>query len=179
MTDTDKRLLIIDDDEIYCTVLRDAFTRRGFNVEVAYNEQQAIQQIENFEPELAVVDLRLEQSSGLHLIERLKESDENTKIIMLTGFASIATAVEAVKLGATQYITKPANVDEILAAFEQTIPDTEIMPAAQPLSVKRLEWEHMQKILLECDGNVSEAARRLKMHRRTLQRKLAKHPVRQ
>lgn len=97
---------------------------------------------------------------------------------MLTGYASIATAVEAVKLGAIQYITKPANADEILAAFAQEKADSDVTPSDKPLSVKRVEWEHMQKILLDCDGNISEAARRLNMHRRTLQRKLAKRPVR-
>ncbi|HIF17595.1 MAG TPA: response regulator transcription factor [Cycloclasticus sp.] len=179
MEDNQQRILIIDDDEIYCSVLCDAFTRRGFDVAFACDEQQAIEQIERFEPELAVVDLRLEQSSGLHLIKRLKDNDENTKIIMLTGYASIATAVQAVKLGAIQYLTKPANADEILAALGQSNADVDVEPSQQPLSVKRLEWEHMQKILLECEGNISEAARRLNMHRRTLQRKLAKRPVRQ
>ena len=178
MTDNNERMLIIDDDEVYCSVLSDAFKRRGFDVESAYTEEQALQKIEEFEPEMAVVDLRLEQSSGLHLIKRLKEKDENTKVIMLTGYASIATAVEAVKLGAIQYITKPTNADEILAAFGQKNADFDVKPSDKPLSVRRLEWEHMQKILLDCDGNISEAARRLNMHRRTLQRKLAKRPVR-
>ncbi len=179
MSDDEIRLLVIDDDEVYCSVLADAFKRRGYLVEVASNEQEAVDKINQFEPELAVVDLRLEQSSGLHLIKLLKEKDQNTKIVMLTGYASIATAVEAVKLGANQYLTKPANADEILVALAQQNADAEVLPAAKPLSVKRLEWEHMQKILLECEGNVSEAARRLNMHRRTLQRKLAKRPVRQ
>lgn len=179
MSDDEVRLLVIDDDEMYCSVLAEAFKRRGYQVETASTEQEAMDKINQFEPELAVVDLRLEQSSGLHLIKQLKEKDQNTKVVMLTGYASIATAVEAVKLGANQYLTKPANADEILAALEQQNIDIEASPAAQPLSVKRLEWEHMQKVLLECDGNVSEAARRLTMHRRTLQRKLAKRPVRQ
>lgn len=179
VSDIKARMLIIDDDEIYCSVLSDAFKRRGFDVESACDEEQALALIDKFEPEFAVVDLRLEQSSGLHLIKRLKENDPNTKVIMLTGFASIATAVEAVKLGAIQYITKPAHADEILAAFSQEAPDTDVLPSDQPLSVKRLEWEYLQKVLMECDGNVSEAARRLNMHRRTLQRKLSKRPVRQ
>ena len=98
---------------------------------------------------------------------------------MLTGYASIATAVEAIKLGATQYLTKPANADEILTAFSNPLADATISPVEKPLSVKRVEWEHMQKVLLECGGNISEAARRLNMHRRTLQRKLSKRPVRQ
>tara|TARA_R110002074_G_scaffold57232_1_gene140834 strand:- start:13458 stop:13997 length:540 start_codon:yes stop_codon:yes gene_type:complete len=179
MKESQTRVLIIDDDKLFCSVLSDAFTSRGFNVVTACNEQQANELIDSFEPQLAIVDLRLEQSSGLHLIKRLKEKDNRVKIVMLTGYASIATAVEAVKLGAIQYLTKPANADDILAAFSQTTADSDVAPAAKPLSVKRVEWEHVQKVLLECDDNVSEAARRLNMHRRTLQRKLSKRPTRQ
>jgi two-component system response regulator RegA len=173
------RLLIVDDDETYCDVLKDAFVQRGFEVEVAHQNEQATSLILSFQPEMAVVDLRLEQESGLHIIKQLKESDENTRVVMLTGYASIATAVEAVKLGAIQYITKPANVDEILTAFSQNDPNVELQPVEQPLSVKRIQWEHMQKVLLECGGNISETARQLHMHRRTLQRMLAKRPVRE
>jgi len=179
MSECKARMLIIDDDEIYCEVLKGAFKKRGFDTVTACNEEQAVKQIDNFKPEYAVVDLRLEQSSGLHLIKRLKEKNENTNVVMLTGYASIATAVEAVKLGAIQYITKPANADEILAAFSMEGANSDVALAEQPLSVKRLEWEHLQKTLMECDGNISEAARQLNMHRRTLQRKLAKRPVRQ
>ena len=173
------RLLIVDDDETYCDVLKGAFVQRGFEVKVAHQIEQATSLIASFQPEMAVVDLRLEQESGLHIIKQLKESDENTRVVMLTGYASIATAVEAVKLGAIQYITKPANVDEILTAFTQHDPNVELQPAEHPLSVKRIQWEHMQKVLLECDGNISETARQLNMHRRTLQRMLAKRPVRE
>ena len=179
MTDNKIRMLIIDDDEVYCSALTEAFRRRGYEVDSANTEEQAIMKIDDFEPEMAIVDLRLEQSSGLRLIKRLKEKDERSKIIMLTGYASIATAVEAVKLGAIQYITKPANADEILAAFKQNGADSDVEPSDKPPSVKRLEWEHIHKVLLECNGNISEAARQLNMHRRTLQRKLAKRPVRQ
>ncbi|ORU93887.1 MAG: two-component system response regulator [Cycloclasticus sp. symbiont of Bathymodiolus heckerae] len=179
MTESKVRMLIIDDDEVYCDVLKSAFKKRGFDVKTASNEEQAVQQIGSFDPELAVVDLRLEQSSGLHLIKCLKDNDESTKVVMLTGYASIATAVEAVKLGAIQYITKPANADEILAAFSMDKANSEVALSEHPLSVKRLEWEYLQKTLMECSGNVSEAARQLNMHRRTLQRKLAKRPVRQ
>ncbi|MFT6218240.1 MAG: two-component system response regulator RegA [Cycloclasticus pugetii] len=178
MEDTHKRMLIIDDDEVYCSVLCDAFTRRGFEVASAQTKEQAIHKAEVFKPHMAVVDLRLGYGSGLQLIRRLKDKDTAISIVMLTGYASIATAVEAVKLGAIQYITKPANADEILAAFAQEKADSDVAPSDKPLSVKRVEWEHMQKILLDCDGNISEAARRLNMHRRTLQRKLAKRPVR-
>jgi two-component system response regulator RegA len=175
--ETTPRLLIVDDDEIYCSVLSDAIIKRGYLVKYALNQQQALSIAEEFKPTYVVVDLRLGDESGLHLIKRLKEEDATREIVMLTGYASIATAVEAVKLGATQYITKPTNADEILDAF--TIKDTnyESLKKEQPLSVKRLEWEHLQKVLLENDGNISEAARQLNMHRRTLQRKLAKRPV--
>ncbi|ORU89547.1 MAG: two-component system response regulator [Cycloclasticus sp. symbiont of Poecilosclerida sp. M] len=173
-----KRLMLIDDDEVLCDTLCNAFTRRGFEVKTACDQVSAEKVIESFCPELAVVDLRLGQSSGLHIIKLLKQKDENTKIVMLTGFANIATAVEAVKLGAMQYITKPANVDEILSAFDKIAPDVDTVPPEQPLSVKRLEWEHMHQVLQLCDGNISQAARLLNMHRRTLQRKLAKKPVR-
>ena len=173
------KLLIIDDDEMYCSVLQSAFERRNYEVATACNAQQATELIESFEPDLAIVDLRLEESSGLHLIKQLRAHNKKTKIVMLTGYASIATAVKAIKLGATQYLTKPANADEILTAFSNPLADATISPVEKPLSVKRVEWEHMQKVLLECGGNISEAARRLNMHRRTLQRKLSKRPVRQ
>jgi two-component system response regulator RegA len=159
-------------------MLAEAFERRGLTVKTACNHEQAEILIESFKPDLAVIDLRLGQSSGLHLIKFLRAKNKHARIVMLTGFANIATAVEAVKLGATQYMTKPANADEILAAFEHSDTDLEALPANQPLSVKRLEWEHMHKVLQNCDGNVSEAARQLNMHRRTLQRKLSKKPVR-
>jgi len=171
--ETTPRLLIVDDDEIYCSVLSDAIIKRGYLVKYALNQQQALSIAEEFKPTYVVVDLRLGDESGLHLIKRLKEEDATREIVMLTGYASIATAVEAVKLGATQYITKPTNADEILDAF--TIKDTNL-PDESP-SLKRLEWEHIHRVLEENDGNISEAARQLNMHRRTLQRKLAKRPV--
>jgi two-component system response regulator RegA len=116
--------------------------------------------------------------SGLDLVAKLKKLDPNTRIVMLTGYASIATAVEAIKLGAVHYLAKPADADEILAAFQRDEGDAAMPVQPKPLSVARLEWEHIQKVLTECDGNISETARRLNMHRRTLQRKLAKHPTR-
>ena len=115
--ETDRRLLIVDDDEVYCRVLSDAIQKRGFLVKYALNQQQARLIAEKFKPQYVVVDLRLGDESGLQLIKQLKESDVTREIVMLTGYASIATAVEAVKLGATQYLTKPTNADEILAAF--------------------------------------------------------------
>jgi two-component system response regulator RegA len=117
--------------------------------------------------------------SGLELVKQLSALDENTRIVMLTGFASVATAVEAIKLGAVHYLAKPATADEVVAALQRTEGDASVAPAELPLSIKRLEWEHLQKVLAEHNGNISAAARALKMHRRTLQRKLAKHPVKE
>jgi len=130
-------------------------------------------------PEYAVIDLKMPGPSGLVLVQRLKELDAETRIVMLTGYASIATAVEAIKLGATHYLAKPADADDIVAALMRSEGDPSLPVSDNPLSVDRLEWEHIQKVLNEHEGNISATARALKMHRRTLQRKLAKHPVRE
>lgn len=172
-------LLLVDDDETFCRVLNKALVRRGFNVSVAHDVDAALILAEENAPEYAVVDLKMPGPSGLVLVKRLKELDEETRIVMLTGFASIATAVEAIKLGATHYLAKPADADQIIAAFERGGGDAEIPVTAQPLSVDRLEWEHIQRVLAENQSNISATARALKMHRRTLQRKLSKHPVRE
>ncbi len=178
VTEDELSLLLVDDDEVFCEVLSLALQRRGFHVQIAHDVAQAQQLAQCNPPEYAIVDLNMPGASGLTLIAYLKELDENTRIVVLTGYASIATAVEAIKLGAIHYLAKPADADEIVAAFHRTDGDSSIAVNAQPMSVNRLEWEHIQKILAECDGNISEAARRLNMHRRTLQRKLKKHPVR-
>jgi two-component system response regulator RegA len=172
-------LLLVDDDEIYCEVLGDALKKRNYAVSIAHNLSDALQLAERMEPEYAVVDLRIGTESGLELVKQLAELDENTRIVMLTGYASVATAVESIKLGAIHYLTKPATADEIVAALHRDEGDPSVSPAEQPLSVKRLEWEHLQKVLAEHDGNISAAARALNMHRRTLQRKLAKRPVKE
>ena len=172
-------LLLVDDDEVYCQVLGDALSNLGYAVSVAHNLEKALQLAGESDPEYAVVDLRIGSESGLELVKQLAALDENTRIVMLTGYASVATAVESIKLGAVHYLTKPATADEIVAALQRTEGDATIAPAEQPLSVKRLEWEHLQKVLAEHDGNISAAARALNMHRRTLQRKLAKRPVRE
>jgi two-component system response regulator RegA len=171
-------LLLVDDDETYCSVLSAALTSRGFNILVAHSVPDALKVVEQDPPEYAVVDLCMPGPTGLELVKQLIELDPNTRIVMLTGFASIATAVEAIKLGAIHYLSKPADADEILQALHKDKGDTSVPISKQPQSVRRLEWEHIQKILKECDGNISETARQLGMHRRTLQRKLAKHPVR-
>lgn len=178
MTTEDRpMLLLVDDDATFRQVLRDAFEARGFAVRVAHDVAQGIAVATDDPPEYAVVDLKMPGASGLELVMKLKELDENTRVVMLTGYASIATAVEAIKLGAVHYLAKPADADEIVAAFHRDSgdPDTPVRP--KPLSVARLEWEHLQKVLTECQDNISETARRLGMHRRTLQRKLAKRPA--
>ena len=172
-------LLLVDDDEVYCEVLGDALTKRNFEVSTAHNLTTALQLARDIEPEYAVIDLRIGTESGLELVKQLAALDENTRIIMLTGYASVATAVESIKLGAIHYLTKPATANEVVAALHREEGDASVAPSEQPLSVKRLEWEHLQKVLTEHDGNISAAARALNMHRRTLQRKLAKHPVKE
>lgn len=171
-------LLLVDDDATFCQVLAEALEARGFAVRVAHDVPSALAVAQEDPPEYAVVDLRMPGPSGLELIAQLKRLDENTRIVVLTGYASIATAVEAVKLGAVYYLAKPADADEIVAALQRDAGDASVPVANRPLSVARLEWEHIQKVLTECGGNISETARRLGMHRRTLQRKLAKRPVR-
>lgn len=171
-------LLLVDDDATFCQVLRNAFEARGFTVRVAHDADQGMVLAAEDPPEYAVVDLRMPGPSGLELVRQIKQLDENTRVVVLTGYASIATAVEAIKLGAAHYLTKPTDADEILAALHRAGGDAGVPVAARPLSVARLEWEHIQKVLTECGGNISETARRLGMHRRTLQRKLAKRPVR-
>lgn len=172
-------LLLVDDDELYCRVLGEALKKRGYGVITARDLAAALHLARTHEPEYAVVDLRIGNESGLELVRGLAELDENTRIVMLTGYASVATAVEAIKLGAVHYLAKPANANEVIAALQRTGGDARVPPAENPPSVKRLEWEHLQKVLVEHGGNVSAAARALKMHRRTLQRKLAKRPVKE
>lgn len=171
-------VLLVDDDAVFCQVLSLALTKRGFVVSVAHHGDEATCLAQRDPPEYAVVDLKMPGPSGLAMVEMLKVLDGSTRIVVLTGYASIATAVEAIKLGAIHYLTKPAHVDEIVQAFYNIEGDATIPVAAVPLSIDRLEWEHIQKVLLESQGNISATARRLGMHRRTLQRKLQKRPVR-
>ena len=170
-------LLLVDDDATFCKVLSAALEKRGFAVTVAHSVEEAIPLAQSNSPEYAVVDLKMGGAPGLALVKVLHGLDPNTRIVMLTGYASIATAVEAIKLGATQYLAKPANTDEIVAAFSHS-PDDNAPLRTQPAQIERLEWEHIQRVLQEHDGNISATARALNMHRRTLQRKLAKPPLR-
>ena len=180
MTEMDKpNLLLVDDDETFCSVLKPALEKRNFQVSIANDVKSGISLAEKTEPEYAVIDLRIGLDSGLEMVKKLISLDDNTQIVMLTGFASIATAVEAIKLGAIHYLTKPANADEIVNALYKNEGDSSVEINQNPLSVKRLEWEHLQTVLMQHEGNISAAARALKMHRRTLQRKLDKRPVRE
>lgn len=177
MIENSPTILLVDDDELYCRVLSGALKKRGFNVLVAHNVQQALELIGEIPPEYAVVDLNMPGESGLVLVEKLHQISVLCRIVVLTGFASIATAVEAIKLGATHYLAKPVDADEIVLALGKSEGNSEAEIKEQPMSTKRLEWEHIQKVLMECDGNISATARKLSMHRRTLQRKLAKKPT--
>ena len=158
-------------------VLSRALKQRGYNVVSACSVAEAGEAIAAACAARVVLDLNIAGTSGLTLIAPLLAANPACRIVVLTGYASIATAVEAIKLGATHYLAKPTDVDAILAAFEATAPQADVAPPSQPLSVDRLEWEHIQRVLKENDGNISSTARALKMHRRTLQRKLMKRPV--
>ncbi|UTH75221.1 response regulator transcription factor [Chromobacterium sp. IIBBL 290-4] len=168
--------LLIDDDDAFAMVLARSLGRRGQEVARARDAAEALTMAAE-EPARILLDLNLDGDSGLRLLPALREISPASAIVVLTGYASIATAVEATKLGAVQYLAKPANVDEILAAFAQQSANPELPVAPQPMSLRRVTWEHLQRVLAEHDGNISATARALNMHRRTLQRMLAKKPV--
>jgi len=170
-------LLIVDDDPALCDVLARALSSRGFAVTVAHTASDALAAVARDPPEFAVVDLRLPDRSGLKLVSELHSADAHTRIVVLTGHASIPTAVEAIKLGATHYLTKPADADAVLAAFRRNGGDDTLPIDDKPMTVERVEWEHIQRVLHQHDGNISATARALSMHRRTLQRKLNKRPA--
>ncbi len=171
-------LLLVDDDEVFCQVLSKALRRREFKVEVAHSEKDAEEICTRLHPEFAIVDLHIDKDSGLNVIKTLTKNEPGIRIVVLTGYASISTAVESIKLGAIHYLTKPAQVDEIIQAFYYDEGNACVGVSAQSMSAKRVEWEHLQKVLSDHLGNISAAARAMGMHRRTLQRKLAKKPVR-
>lgn len=173
-----KRILIIDDDLHLSQVLARSLERQGYQARIAVNGQEALAQAAGFIPEWITLDLRLEQESGLGLIRELKTRLPDCRIVMLTGYASIPTAVEAIKLGAHNYLHKPATLQELIAAFDETELVSEELPESEVMSVDRLEWEHIQRVLNEHQGNISATARALNMHRRTLQRKLQKYAPR-
>lgn len=173
-------ILLVDDDQIFRERLAQALRRRHHEVWAAQNAEQALQIAKVESPELAIVDLRMPGQSGLSLVKALLDVDSETRILVLTAYGSIATALEAVRLGARGFLQKPASVDEILLALNAdydnvvlTVPEA---PSQVP-TLARAEWEHINRVLAECQGNICRAARLLGVHRRTLQRKLAKMPV--
>jgi len=172
------QILVVDDDAVYAQTMARSLGRRGHQVMTALDSASALACAAQTRFDAVVLDLRLATESGLQLIVPLKSANPKVRILLLTGFASIATAVEAIKLGAVHYLAKPAGAREILLALGREAGDAEMSLPEEPLSVDRLEWEHIQKVLAEHEGNLSATARALKMHRRTLQRKLAKKPVR-
>jgi two-component system response regulator RegA len=169
-------ILVVEDDNAFRKILVNAFRDRGYEAEGVADAEAAIRAAESDSPEMAVVDLRLPDQSGLEVVRALKTIDPSTAIVVLTGYGSIATALESVRLGAAHYLTKPTDADRILAAFQHGLAARPRDLTTDPPSLARVEWEHLNRVLTDCEGNVSEAARQLGMHRRSLQRKLAKYP---
>jgi two-component system response regulator RegA len=178
MAGSPPQLVIVEDDPALARTLQRSFERRGYRVWHAASPDEliALLPLERFD--FAVVDLKLGTASGLPCVQMLHDRDPATRIVVLTGFASIATAVEAIKLGAAHYLAKPANTDDIEDAFARDSGDPTVPLEGRKSSIKTIEWEYIQSTLAECDFNISEAARRLGMHRRTLARKLEKRPLR-
>ena len=171
-------ILIVDDDDVFRRRLARAFEDRDYDTRVAGNYDEAVASACSDSPELAVTDLKMPGRSGLELVQALHEIDPSTKVVVLTGYGSIATAIDAVRLGATYYLPKPADADDIVAAFArgESPPLDPPEPEYQAPSLARAEWEHINRVLSDCGGNISAAARRLGIHRRSLQRKLQKYP---
>ena len=168
-------ILLVDDDVTLRERLARALRERGFDVRTAGSADEAMEQVRADSPEMAVIDLRMPGRNGLELLRDMREHDPATRVLVLTGYGSIATAVEATKLGAEGYLPKPVDADELLAAFARSGANPKVDHFETP-SLARAEWEHIQRVLVDCGGNISEAARRLGIHRRSLQRKLQKYP---
>ena len=174
---SERRLLIVEDDPAFSRTLARSFERRGYEVSCCDGIEALIERLAGVSPDYAVVDLKVVGGSGLECVKLLHEHDPQIRIVVLTGFASIATAVEAIKLGASYYLAKPSNTDDIEAAFAREDGNPGVPIDGRASSIKTVEWEHIHQTLVETDFNISEAARRLGMHRRTLARKLEKRQV--
>jgi two-component system response regulator RegA len=174
-------MLIVDDDERLRERLAKALEKRGYEVRTASNYDEALLIAKDVAPEYAVVDLRMPGPSGLELLRALKEIDPETRVVVLTGYGSIATTIDAMRLGAVYYLQKPADADDVLGAFAKADapPSAEFEGSVDPPSLERVKWEHVARVLSDSGGNVSEAARKLKLHRRSLQRMLQKFPPRE
>ena len=173
-----RNLVIVEDDEAFARTLARSFERRGYAVATATDPSALSALLGRQGFDFAVVDLKLGTHSGLPCVAALHAADPATRIVVLTGFASIATAVEAIKLGAAHYLPKPSNTDDIEAAFGRAVGDTDVAVDGRATSIKTLEWEKINETLIATGFNISETARRLGMHRRTLARKLEKRPIR-
>ncbi len=172
------KLLIIEDDKSLAQVLQKRLSSQGFEVEICHDKTQALLLARKWSPTHVLLDMKLDADNGLSLIQPLKQTIPDSTLVLLTGFASIATAVEAIRLGADNYLAKPADTQTILQALNMQSSDLEeLIDEEQPMSTKRVEWEHIQQVLTANNGNVSATARQLGMHRRSLQRKLAKKPT--
>lgn len=174
---SEQRILLVDDDEAFTGVMSRGFQRRGFSVLACHSAEDALTHCGAFTPTHIVLDLNMPGTSGLLVLPQLLAVTPSARLIVLTGYSSIATAVAATQAGALNYLCKPATIDEILQAFDNVVAEDIEVPS-EPISVERLEWEHIQRVLQDNDNNVSATARALGMHRRTLQRKLQKRPVR-
>jgi len=172
-------ILIIDDNKTFCRLLKRGLEAQGYSVEASHNSNDALQAVAQYSPDFILLDLRLGDESGLALIEPILTLSENSKILVLTGYASLATAVQAIKLGASNYLSKPVDAKRVHRALlemnDVNADDLLNEPAQDHITLKSLEWEYIQQVLLENDGNISVTARQLNIHRRTLQRKLQKH----
>jgi two-component system response regulator RegA len=177
VTGEDTSLLIVEDDKPFLTRLARAMEQRGFKVDTAESVEEAVGKARAHPPAYAVVDMRLGDGNGLDVVAAIREKREDARTIILTGYGNIATAVTAVKLGAIDYLSKPADADDIFAALTRGSGER-AAPPENPMSADRVRWEHIQRVYEMCDRNVSETARRLNMHRRTLQRILAKRAPR-
>jgi two-component system, response regulator RegA len=173
----DASLLLVDDDKPFLTRLARAMEMRGFQVETAESVEEAVAKVRLRAPAYAVVDMRLGDGNGLDVVAAIREKRVDARTVILTGYGNIATAVTAVKLGAVDYLSKPADADDIFAALTRTT-GQRTAPPENPMSADRVRWEHIQRVYEMCERNVSETARRLNMHRRTLQRILAKRAPR-
>ena len=176
--DSRPSLLLVDDDTALCEVLARAFTARGFEVRVAHTAKEASRLVEDDRPQCAVIALKLPDASGLNLVSALLTFGPHMRIVILTAYPSIRTAVEAIKLGAADYLSKPASVDEVISALQRDRGNDNVPIGKKPMSVHRAEWEYITRVLREQNGNISASARALSIDRRTLQRKLRKRPPR-
>lgn len=178
MTRSQRKILLVDDDQTFTTVMARGFERRGFETCSCASAADALAQCASYQPSHILLDLNMPEVSGLVVLPKLLQAAPGAKLVVLTGYSSITTAVEATKAGAVNYLCKPASIDDVLSAFDDEPGKQETDVPRAPISVERLEWEHIQRVLNDNEGNISATARALGMHRRTLQRKLQKRPVR-